>query len=78
MMLDSRIGALPRYGKAKREAQIGVTATTFLALSIWIGPDRAVFLFAVVAIVAIWIASCHRWPLVAVFTIGVVRGLLRR
>ena len=28
----------PRYGKRKRAAQIGVSATTFLALSIWIGP----------------------------------------
>ena len=39
--------AHPRYGKAKRAAQIGVTATTFLALSIAFGPRAACWLIGI-------------------------------
>ncbi len=62
----------------KSKELLGVTAVTFLTLCVWLGPDRAVFLLAVVAIGSLWLLGCRRWPLVAIFTIGVIRGLLRR
>jgi hypothetical protein len=62
------------------EALLGVSATTFLLLCLWLGPDRAVFLLAVVAIVAMWIAICRKWPIVGYFTVvflgGFVSGLI--
>jgi hypothetical protein len=56
----------------------GLSATTFLLLGVWLGPDRAVFLLTVIAILTLWFLACRRWPIVAIFTAGVVRGLLRR
>jgi hypothetical protein len=58
--------------------RIGLSATTFLLLGIWLGPDRACFLIAVAAILTVWFWACRRWPLVAVFTLGFFRGLLGR
>jgi hypothetical protein len=37
-----------------------------------------VFLIAVAAVVSGWFLACRRWPLVAIFTTGFIRGLLRR
>lgn len=62
--------ASARYDKAKRTAQIGVTATTFLTLCMWLGPNRALFgLWA-------WFAMCRRYPAVA--WMGFLRGLFGR
>jgi hypothetical protein len=46
-----------RYGKAKRPAQLGVTATTFLLLCLGIGPGPALFLIAVAAALVVWFCS---------------------
>ena len=43
-----------RYGKAKRAQQLGLTAVTFLMLSIWIGPDRACFFILIAAPLTVW------------------------
>jgi hypothetical protein len=61
------------------EGLIGVSATTFLLLCLWLGPDRAVFPLAGVAIVAGWCLLCRRFPIVGYFTAvflgGFVSGL---
>ena len=76
--LDNHIGARTRFGKPKRAAQIGVTATTFLALCVWIGPDRACFLIAIAAILTIWFWLCCRFPTAALIATGFIRGLTGR
>jgi hypothetical protein len=43
-----------RYGKAKRAQQLGLTAVTFLMLSIWIRPDRACFFILIAAALTVW------------------------
>jgi hypothetical protein len=57
-------------------------AVTFLALCVWMGPDRACFFVAVAAIIAAWVALCRRFPFVGVLTLlffdGLVSGLFRR
>jgi hypothetical protein len=52
------------------EALLGISATTFLILCIWLGPKVAVLLIFVVAIVTLWFLACRRWPIVAVFTLA--------
>jgi hypothetical protein len=54
------------------------SAVLFLILCIWAGPDRAVFLIALVALVVGWFAFCRRWPLVAWGVLGFIRGLAGR
>ena len=62
----------------------GLSATTFLMLGIWLGPDRAVFLIVVAAIVALWVQVCRRFPVVArltyvffnSFVLGLISGLI--
>jgi hypothetical protein len=44
---------------------LGLSATTFLLLCIWLGPNLACFLIAVVALLAAWFALCRRYPAVA-------------
>ena len=61
--------ASARYGKRNRAAQLGVSATTFLTLCVWLGPNRACFVIALAAIVAAWVALCRRFPFVGVLTL---------
>ena len=49
-----------RYGKAKRAQQLGLTAVTFLMLSIWIGPDRACFFILIAAALNLVLAHSGR------------------
>ena len=58
------------------EAQLGLSATTFLTLCIAWGPDRACFAITVVAAIAGWIALARRFPLVGYFTIVFFDGFL--
>ena len=60
------------------EDRTGLSATTFLMLCIWLGPRLAVSLIVIIAIAALWAAACRRWPWFAVFSIGLVRGLMGR
>jgi hypothetical protein len=76
--LDNNISAPTRFGKPKRAAQIGVTDTTFLALRVWIGPDRASFLMAIAAILTIWFWLCRRFPTAAWIDTGFIRALTGR
>ena len=46
------------------EDRLGLSATTFLTLCIAWGPNRACFVIAFAAIVAVWVALCRRFPLV--------------
>jgi hypothetical protein len=62
----------------KRERQLGLSATTFLMLGIWLGPDHAVFLLTVVAILTAWFLACRRWPWFGWFSINFIRGLFGR
>jgi hypothetical protein len=61
------------------ENRLGLSATTFLLLYLWMGPTAACWLIAIVAIVAAWIALCRRFPAVGYFTYvffdGFVGGL---
>ena len=68
--------AQPRYGKAKRAAQIGVTATTFLALSIAFGPRAAFWLIGITALIACWAWLCVRFPFFGVFTVACLSGFI--
>ena len=68
--------AQPRYGKAKRAAQIGVTATTFLALCIWLGPNAACWLIVIAAFIACWAWLCVRFPFFGVFTVACISGFV--
>jgi hypothetical protein len=43
------------------EDRTGLSATTFIMLCIWLGPDRAVFLITVTAILTVWFLACRRW-----------------
>jgi hypothetical protein len=56
----------------------GISATTYLLLVAAWGPHRAFYVVIVAAILTAWFMACRRWPLLAVFSIGVLRGLLRR
>jgi 4-hydroxybenzoate polyprenyltransferase len=60
----------------KRETQLGVSAVTFLALSVWIGPTAACWLIGLAAIVAVWAALCRRFPVVGTLTEAFFRGFL--
>jgi hypothetical protein len=55
------------------EGLLGVSATTFLILCIWLGPRLACSLIVVVAVVT-WALACRRWPWFAVF----IRAASRR
>jgi hypothetical protein len=57
---------------------LGVSAVTFLTLCMWLGPPLACSLLIIVAIMALWFFACRRWPIVAWFTAGFIRGLMRR
>jgi hypothetical protein len=63
---------------ARDQELLARSATLYLLLCTWLGIHRAAFVIAVAAILAVWIAACRRWPLAWVFTIGLIRGLLRR
>ena len=60
------------------EERLGISATTFLAMCIWRGPNRTRFLLMLVAIGTAWWWLCRRFPVVAWFTLGVLRGLFGR
>jgi hypothetical protein len=60
------------------EDRLGVSATTFLTLCIWLGPDRAVFLVTIAAIGSGWFWLCRKWPILGWATLGFIRGLLGR
>ena len=63
----------------RRDSELlGISATTFLTLCLWLGPQVACSLIFVIAIGYVWFAACRRWPIVAVFTVGLIRGLFRR
>ena len=80
--MDTNI-ASARYGKAKRATQIGISATTFLTLCVWIGPNAACWLIAIAAIVTGWVLLAHRLPVVGwltyvffnSFVLGLISGL---
>jgi hypothetical protein len=58
---------------------LGVSATAFLTLCLWVGPHAACWLVATAAIVATWVAICRRFPavgyLTGIFVVGFVQGL---
>jgi hypothetical protein len=58
---------------------LGVSAVTFLALCIWVGPNAACWFIAIAAIIAVWVALCRRFPtfgwLTFVFFDGFFGGL---
>jgi hypothetical protein len=53
-------------------------ATTYPLLVVWLGPNLTLSFCFVTLFAAVWIACCKRWPWFAVFTIGFIRGLLKR
>jgi hypothetical protein len=61
------------------EDRAGLSATTFLTLCIAWGPNRACFAIMTVAIGALWIALCRRYPavgtLTGIFIVSFVQGL---
>ena len=60
------------------EERLGISATTFLAMCIWRGPNRTRFVLMLVAILAGWFWLCRRFPAVAWITRGFLRGLFGR
>lgn len=86
-MKTFRINRAPIVGAHhthSRRALIGISAATFLLLCLWLGPRLACSLLVVIAIVAVWVALCRRYPaagyLTGIFFVGFVGGLfgLRR
>ena len=65
-----------RYGKAKRAAQIGLSAVTYLMLCIRMGPHRAGFFVAASAILTVWIWLCYRFPLFGIITMIFLSGFI--
>jgi hypothetical protein len=65
-----------RYGKAKRAQQLGLTAVTFLMLSIWIGPDRACFFILIAAALTVWFWLIRRFPHLGIAAMGFISGLI--
>jgi hypothetical protein len=63
-----------------RRALLGISATTFLTLCVWMGPDAACWLIGVAAFIALWTALCRRFPtfgyLSGVFFNSFVLGLI--
>ena len=60
------------------EERLGVSATTYLTLCAWLGIHAAFAFVVVTAIAWIWLALCRRYPMIAIFTISLIRGLFRR
>ena len=72
------VGLLPSKLTISDEERLGISATTFLMLCLWLGPRLAVSLIVVVGVGTLWFLACRRWPLFAIFSIGLLRGLFRR
>lgn len=62
----------------KREAQLGLSATTFLMLCLWLGPRLACSWLTVIGAVALWLALGRRWPILVSLSASFVRGLFGR
>jgi hypothetical protein len=60
------------------EALLGISATTFLLLCVWLGPRLACSLLTIIGAMALWLAMCRRWPILASISVGFLRGLFNR
>jgi hypothetical protein len=58
------------------ETLLGLSATTFLLLGVWIGPHAACWLVATAAILGAWVALCRRFPIVGYFSRVFLGGFL--
>lgn len=72
--------ATPATKRIRRSKELlGISAVTFLALCVWMGPDAAVWFIFIAAIVAVWVALGRRFPtfgwLTAIFIDGFFGGL---
>lgn len=62
---------------------LGVSAVTFLALAIWMGPNAACWVIAIAAVIAGWVWLAGRFPVVGwltyvffnSFMVGLIGGL---
>jgi hypothetical protein len=70
-------GPMPKRTHSRR-VLLGVSATTYLALCVWLGPNIATFLIVVVAIGAVWFWFAGRFPRTAWVAYGFLRGLFGR
>jgi 4-hydroxybenzoate polyprenyltransferase len=61
-----------------RRVLLGVSATTYLALCVWLGPQVATALIFVAGVGTLWWLACRRWPWFAMFSLGFMRGLFQR
>jgi hypothetical protein len=63
------------YRTHSRKLLLGASATTFLTLCVWIGPDRTVFFLTVIALGLgyAWLVRHH--PLIAWGVLGFFEGL---
>jgi hypothetical protein len=59
-------------------ALLGQSACLFLLLCVWLGPNLTLSLLILIAIGWSLFAACRRWPLVGVFLLGFLRGLIGR
>jgi hypothetical protein len=66
------------YRTRSTKILLGASATTFLTLCVWLGPDRACFFIAIAAILTVWFWLCRRSPAVGWLTVGFIRGLTGR
>jgi hypothetical protein len=73
------VGPTPKRTHS-RQALIGISATTYLMLCLWLGPHAACWLIALAAIIAGWVWLAYRFPLVGWFTTvffaGFISGLV--
>jgi Flp pilus assembly protein TadB len=70
-------GPMPKRTHS-RKALLGVSAMTYLALCVWLGPKVATSLIIVAALLAAWFWTCRRHPTAAWLTWAFMRGLAGR
>ena len=63
---------------ARDKELLGLSATIYLLLGVWLGPNRALFVVLLAAIGFGWFRLCARYPKVAWITLSFVRGLAGR
>jgi hypothetical protein len=60
----------------KSKELLDLSAVTFLALCVWMGPHAACWFIAIAAIVAGWVWLCRRFPTFGCFTLVFFDGFL--
>ena len=69
------IAAMPARTHSRR-VLLGVSATTYLALAIWLGPHVAFWLTVIGGWTLFWFWLCGRFPILGMFTSAFLAGFI--